>query len=149
MTDNTSKPFPRRWIVAMICLEIVGMVIFGYLGIFEYFLPIFFSVAAIILAASMSWKLHHESWFWVTVVGAILIHTPLIIWIAHLGVLKGHIDGRGLAALVLVDAVLITTVIRFPDWVEETIRWFSSSNTEFSSSSMESSSKETERTGEQ
>jgi hypothetical protein len=144
VTEQSNSPFTRKWLLVCFGLEIIGMAMFGYFGIFQYFFPVLVSVGAILLAACFTWKLHYELWFWFTLIVAVLIHAPLVYLFAKNVPHMGHIDGHGVAGLVLVDAVLISAVIRFPDWLEDTIKWFSSDNTEYSNGKNEFSKTETE-----
>jgi len=138
-TDSSSpKRLLRLWLVPWFLLMIIGMITFRCFGIFKYFVPVGDSVSAILFAALMSWKLRHKSWFWPTLIGAVLVHLPLIIWSADSDILQRLMGKRGWALVAALDAVLITAIIHFPDWIRDSFRLVSSNNIELSSTGAKS-----------
>jgi hypothetical protein len=64
---------------------IIGTVLlalsFVYFGRFDIARPTLISVAMVVLAITMRWKLRRHAWFWLTVVCLAALHVPLILFV--------------------------------------------------------------------
>ena len=68
-----------KGILAVIGATIVIAFPFAYFGKFELARPTIFSLAMIILAIVMNWRLRRRVWFWITVSAVAALHLALII----------------------------------------------------------------------
>ena len=108
--------------LSMFTLMLLG----DQIGVHEYFWATLLSITALSFAVWENRSYHHEPWFWISLAVFLLLHVMLISAIARYKVLTrvhGY-DARGLLAIALVDAVIMTAVIRFPDWVVSSLNWF-------------------------
>jgi hypothetical protein len=55
--------------------------LFLYFGRLNLARPTFVSVAMIVLAIVMRWKLNHHIWFWITMTFLAVLHVPLILFV--------------------------------------------------------------------
>jgi hypothetical protein len=127
--QHSNAAIPFRWIALMIALLLAGMALFDHFGFLNFFWPVLISLSAIIGSAFFCWNLHHEAWFWTTLSVAALVHVPLTLWLATRPNIHAFIQGKGVFLPALVDALLISAFIRFPDFLRDSIKWFSSEET--------------------
>ena len=109
------------------------MMLFDHLGIGQYFWISIISVMALSFAVWENRSYHKEIWYWITLVFFFLFHVYLVIvigehkWLTSIG--HGN-AGHGVVLVAIVDGLIISAVIRFPDWITSTLAWFFSDNAE-------------------
>jgi hypothetical protein len=124
------KAHKRLWWFVLAMTVIITTAIVEHFGVFAYFLASVFSVTALYFAASMNWSLHTRPWLWLALSVFAVLHVPLIILIGKYVPMKGHIDGHGVVGIALADAAIMTGIIRFPDFLKESIKYFKEPNAE-------------------
>ena len=132
MTANASpKPKTRNWLYWLVGIAgLVIMMLFDHLQIFQYFWISIISIIALSFAVWENKSYHKELWFWITLSAFTSLHLLLVLVVGeHKWLMSiGHGTGGGLAFLAILDGLVITAVIRFPDWITSTLSWFFNDN---------------------
>jgi hypothetical protein len=132
VTDSvSSKPAARNWLGLLFAIPLFAMsMLCDHFGIFQYFWASVISITAMSFAIWENRSYHTEIWFWVTLLVFALLHIFLIEVIAeHKWLMSiGHGTGGGVAGIALVDGLIITAVIRFPDWITSSLQWIFSAD---------------------
>ncbi|MBB5061459.1 hypothetical protein HDF16_006195 [Granulicella aggregans] len=64
---------------AAVCLPVVSLL--NHVSRLELALPILGSLAIFLFPLGLKWDLKRRIWFWVTVLGLIILHVPLILFV--------------------------------------------------------------------
>jgi hypothetical protein len=129
MTDAVSSaPKTRKvlyWGLGIIA-GLTTMLLFDHFGIFQYFWISFISIIALSFAVWENRSYHKEIWFWISLFGFTALHLFFVVIVGeHRWLMSiGHGTGQGVAMVAIADGLVITAVIRFPDWITSTMEWF-------------------------
>ena len=69
---------------ALLCMffgAILLMFFFDHFGKLTLARPFFCSIAVIISAVAMRWRLRQQTWFWTTIAAIVALHIPLILFV--------------------------------------------------------------------
>jgi hypothetical protein len=127
VTDSpSSKRATRKWLYGLLGVSgFVTLLLFEHFGIFQYFWVSIISIVALSFAVWENRSYHKEIWFWITLFAFTALHLFLVLivgehkWLVSIG----HGTGGGVAFLAIVDGLIITAAIRFPDWITSSFEW--------------------------
>ena len=108
------------------------MALLDHFGVFQYFWISVISIIALSFAVWENRSYHKEVWFWITLFAFTALHALLVMIVGQRRWLMsvGHGTGRGVAGIAIADGLVITAVIRFPDWITSSLEWIFSKDGE-------------------
>ena len=115
-----NSPIPFRWFLVMMGGIAALQILLACLGVERYSFPIVMTAMAYGIAVHSNWAYHNQTWFWIVLVLFAPLHALFIVWSAQ-AVFAGRSfggQGRGLAAIPLVDAAIMTAIIRGPSAIK-------------------------------
>ena len=134
MTDAAAgRQSARNWIGLLLAIPVIAVsIVFDQFGIGQYFLISLISVIALSIAVWENRSFHREIWFWITLFAFAGLHVFLVMFISehkplmNANIAHGPCNGAGFLAIL--DGLIITAVIRFPDWITSSLKWVFSDN---------------------
>lgn len=134
MRDDTSSNLEtRKWLYWLLAIAgCAAMIFLDHFGMFQYFWVSIISITALSFAIWENRSRHKELWFWITLFAFTSLHLFLVIIVGeHKWLMSvGHGTGQGVAGVAIADGLIMTGVIRFPDWITSTLEWFFSDGPE-------------------
>ncbi len=112
-----TKPLSTRAKLVFFLAAIAVVIVTGTLGILDITFYMFLAFAALVGTGAVNWKLRHSAWFWSVMTFSALLNTFLVVWLVRVFPIsqhKGYLELKGFVVFVIVDAAIMTGLIRFP-----------------------------------
>jgi hypothetical protein len=127
MTEVTTANHPaRKWLGLLFAVPAVAlMMLFDHFGASQYLLISLISIMALSFAVWENRSYHKEFWFWFMLLIFTGIHLLLVLMVGEHRWLTSAAPGagHGVAFLALLDGLVITAFIRFPDWITSSLKY--------------------------